>query len=82
MPLRGPSDGMVLESEDGLISLVARNASLQDVLTALAETQGLNLITQESVTAQLNTTLHRLPSEDVLDVILSTSGYTWFEIAM
>ena len=77
VPLRGASDGLVLESEDGLISLVARNASLQDVLTALAETQGLNLITQESVTAQLNTTMHRVPFEDVLDVILSTNGFTW-----
>ena len=75
--LRQPSDGMVLESEDGLISLVARDASLQDVLTALAETQGLNLITEESVDAQLNTTLHRVPFRDALDVILSTSGYTW-----
>jgi len=77
VPLRRPSDGMALDSEDGLISLVARNASLQDVLTALAETQGLNLITQESVNSQLNTTLHRLPFEDVLDIILSTSGFTW-----
>lgn len=77
VPLRGPSDGIVLESEDGLVSLVARNASLQDVLTALAETQGLNLITQESVTALLNTTMHRVPFEDALDVILSTNGYTW-----
>ncbi|HUG71562.1 MAG TPA: hypothetical protein VMM76_27710 [Pirellulaceae bacterium] len=77
VPLRGPSDRMVLESEDGLISLVARNASLQDVLIALAETQGLNLITQESVNSQLNATLQRVPFEDVLDIILSTSGYTW-----
>ena len=77
VPLRQSADGVVLEAEDGLISLVARNASLLDVLTALAETQGLNLIVQESVTAQLNTTLHRLPFEDVLDIILSTSGYTW-----
>jgi type II secretory pathway component GspD/PulD (secretin) len=77
VPMRQPSDGMVLESEDGLISLVARDASLRDVLTALAETQGLNLITEESVDAQINTTLHRVPFRDVLDVILSTSGYTW-----
>ncbi|MEO8493612.1 MAG: hypothetical protein ABI614_00975 [Planctomycetota bacterium] len=77
VPLRGPADGMVLEHEDGLISLVARNASLQDVLTALAETEGLNLITQDSVNAQVNATLHRLPFTDVLDILLSTSGYTW-----
>lgn len=77
VPLRRPADEMVLESEDGLISLVARNASLQDVLTALAETQGLNLITQESVVGQINTTLNRVPFEDVLDVILSTGGFTW-----
>lgn len=77
VPLRRPSDGVVLEADDGLISLVARNASLQDVLTALAETQGLNLIMAESVTAQVNTTMNRIPFEDVLDVLLSTSGYTW-----
>ncbi|MEX0818124.1 MAG: secretin N-terminal domain-containing protein, partial [Pirellulaceae bacterium] len=77
IPLRQPSTGMVLESDDGLISLVAHNASLPDVLTALAETQGLNLIMQDSVTAQLNTTLHRVPFQDALDVILSTSGHTW-----
>lgn len=77
VPLRRPSEGMVLESEDGLISLVARNASLQDILTALAETQGLNLITQESVSAQVNATLNRVPFDDVLDIILSTTGFTW-----
>ncbi len=77
VPLRQSTEGIMLESEDGLISLVARNAPLQDILTALAETQGLNLITQESVSANINTTLNRVPFEDVLDIILSTTGFTW-----
>ena len=77
VPLRQPADGLVIQAEDGLISLAARGAAVADVLTALAELQGLNLITQDSVTGTLNTTLNRVPIQDALDVILEMTGHTW-----
>jgi type II secretory pathway component GspD/PulD (secretin) len=77
IPLRQSEDGLVIQAEDGYISLAARGAEVVDVLTALAELQGLNLITQETVTGTLNTTLNRVPIQDALDVILEMTGHTW-----
>lgn len=77
VPLRQSADGLVIHAEDGLISLAARGASVSDVITALAELQGLNVITQDSVTGTLNTTLNRVPIQDALDVILDMTGHTW-----
>ena len=77
VPLRRAGDGLIIHTEDGLISLAARGASVTDVLTALAELQGLNVITQETVTGTLNTTLNHVPIQDALDVILEMTGHTW-----
>ncbi|MBP86546.1 MAG: hypothetical protein CMJ64_07515 [Planctomycetaceae bacterium] len=77
VPLRQPADGLVIHADDGLISLAARGAAVADVLTALAELQGLNVITQDTVTGTLNTTLNRVPIQDALDVILQMTGHTW-----
>jgi len=76
VPLLPTTDSVILDAQDGLISLVARDAALQDVLTALAELQGLNIVTQSNMTSTVNTSLHRVPFEDALDVILGTNGYT------
>lgn len=77
VPLRQSAAGLVIQAEDGLISLAARGASVTDVLTALAELQGMNVITQETVTGTLNTTLNRVPIQDAIDVILEMTGHTW-----
>jgi len=66
-----------LEENDGLISLFVRNGALQDVLTALAETQGLNIVTADLIEVTLNITLERVRLEDVLDAILAAANYTW-----
>ena len=61
VPLVGSGpDEIILEENDGLISLFVRNGSLQDVLTALAETQGLNIVTADGLDAPLTITLDRI----------------------
>ncbi|MEN0109445.1 MAG: type II and III secretion system protein [Planctomycetota bacterium] len=71
-------DPVEVESDrEGLISLTVRQARLRDVLSALADTQGLNLIVaapaEMPVTAQFN----RLPLDQVLRSLLSSTGHTW-----
>lgn len=77
LPAARPSDQMTFHVEEGLVSLMARGAALSDVLSALAETQGLNLVMPETMDARIYTTLQRVPLDDALEVILSTNGYTW-----
>ena len=77
VPLAGRADGIVLDEQDGLISLVVRDGSLQDVLTAFAETQGLNIVTATPLDARLTITLERKLLEYAFDAILSAAGFTW-----
>jgi type II secretory pathway component GspD/PulD (secretin) len=77
IPLQPSSDAVVIESQGGRISLVARGASLQDVLTALAEIQGLNIIIHDTIDARINTNLHNVPLDDALEAILAATGHTW-----
>ena len=58
VPLQEPDfQNMRIKSEDGLISIVARNSPLRDVLTLLAETQGLNIVTADPLSQTISVTL-------------------------
>lgn len=78
VPLQGPDfQNMRIKSEDGLLSLVVRDAPIRDVLTLLAETQGLNVVTADPLTQPISVTLERVQLNDALDAILSIAGYTF-----
>lgn len=78
VPLQEPDfKNMRIKAEDGKLSLVARDAPLRDVLTLLAETQGLNVVTADPLTQPISVTLERVNLNDALDAILSIAGYTF-----
>lgn len=78
VPLTGmPSpDTVQMHVEGGLITLVARDAPLGDVLALLARQQGLNMIIGENIQARVSVTLTRVPIQNALANILAITGYT------
>ncbi len=66
-----------LDSQEGLISLSVQNASLRQVLSALAETQGLNLVIASPADAAVTAKFERVPLREVLAALLSAHGHTW-----
>jgi type IV pilus assembly protein PilQ len=72
-----PKDRVSLQSNLDLITLVTRDAPLSTVLSMIAEQQGLNIVTGEDVSQQVNVTLNNVRLVDALDAILAVHGYTW-----
>ncbi|MBL8811932.1 MAG: secretin and TonB N-terminal domain-containing protein [Planctomycetaceae bacterium] len=66
-----------LRMNDGLITLIAREASLSDILAILAQDHGLNIVSSESITEKVTVTLRDVPLADALNAILSIQGLSW-----
>ncbi|MEZ6112369.1 MAG: hypothetical protein R3C99_15325 [Pirellulaceae bacterium] len=81
IPLAGNTlgDAIRLESHQGRITLIARNAPLKEVLSLLAQKEGLNLVCAEDVIANVSITLPNASLRDALTAIVSTGGCTWAE---
>lgn len=62
---------------DGKISLVAREAPLNEVLGGLALQQGVNIVTGEDVTGKISVTLRDVTFEDALTSITAIGGFSW-----
>lgn len=79
IPLAEPDDaGQVEVKMSGkLVSLVAREASLNSLLTVLAEHTGLNIVLTDATNAQVTITLKDVRLEDALDSVLAITGNTW-----
>ncbi|MGH7134624.1 MAG: hypothetical protein ACREHD_02730 [Pirellulales bacterium] len=79
IPLVQPDDaGKVEVTTSGkLVSLVTREASLNSLLTVLAEHTGLNIVLTDATNAQVTITLKEVRLEDALDSILAITGNTW-----
>jgi type II secretory pathway component GspD/PulD (secretin) len=78
VPLANSPDSRVaVRQQHGKISLVVRDATLNEVLTRLAETHGFNIVTAEQLTTKLTITLDGVPLDDAMDAVLSVAGYTW-----
>lgn len=79
IPLAEPvPEGQVdVRVQNGRISLIARDAPLDMVLSSLAQQQGLNLVCAENITAHISITLNNVVLEDALNSILLVSGYSW-----
>ncbi|MCA9206313.1 MAG: hypothetical protein KDA59_24845, partial [Planctomycetales bacterium] len=76
IPLAGNTlgDAIRLESHQGRITLIARNAPLKEVLSLLAQKEGLNLVCAEDVIANVSITLPNASLRDALTAIVSTGG--------
>ena len=79
IPLVEPDTASQVEvtEKDGLVSLVARDASLNAVLTVLAEHTGLNVVLTDATNSAITITLKDVRLEDALDAILAITGNTW-----
>ncbi len=62
---------------DGLITLIANQASLSDILSILAQDHGLNIVSSDMITQKVTVTLRDVPLADALNAILSIQGLSW-----
>jgi type II secretory pathway component GspD/PulD (secretin) len=79
IPFAEPVDAGQVEvkTNHGLVTLIARDAALNTVLSALAEQHGMNLVCAENITAHISITLNDVKLEDALNSVLMVAGYTW-----
>lgn len=66
-----------LRMNNGLITLIAKDASLSDILSILAHDHGLNIVSSDAITQQVSVTLRDVPLADALNAILSIQGLSW-----
>ncbi|MEO0531557.1 MAG: hypothetical protein AAF266_13430, partial [Planctomycetota bacterium] len=68
-----------VEASEGLISLSVRDASLRQVLAALAQTQNLNLIVAAPADLPVTAEFKEMPLREVLEALLRSTGHNWTE---
>ena len=66
-----------LRMNNGLITLIAKDANLSDILSILAHDHGLNIVSSDAITQQVSVTLRDVPLADALNAILSIQGLSW-----
>jgi len=66
-----------LRMNNGLITLIANQASLSDILAILAQDHGLNIVSSDTIAAKVTVTLRDVPLADALNAILSIQGLSW-----
>lgn len=68
-----------IKNENGLVTLVARNAALNDVLNLMADEYQLSFAFSSTINTPVSISLRRVPVRDALTAVLSVGGYTWTE---
>ncbi|MGM0487526.1 MAG: type II secretion system protein GspD [Planctomycetota bacterium] len=72
-----PKEGRIdLDSQNGRVSLVVRDAPLNQVLSMLAQKQKCNLVCAEDVSARISIVLNDVTLEHAISAVLATAGYT------
>ena len=73
-----PHSGEIeLSTRNGLISLVARETPLNEILSNIAQSERLNVVCADNIVTPISITLYDVTLEDALTAVLSTAGYTW-----
>ena len=72
-----PTGDIQLEQEGELLSLSFREAALREVLSVLAESQGLNIICSSGADIKITGSFDSITFYDALETVLSVSGHTW-----
>lgn len=62
-----------------LITLTARGAPLSEVVEAIAEQHGLNMVAGAEVEGAITVTLKRVSLQEALRAVLLVNGYTWHQ---
>ena len=68
-----------VQNTDGLISLSVRDATLRQVLSAIAETQNLNLVVAAPADLPVTAEFKKRPLREILSALLHSTGHTWTE---
>lgn len=76
-PAGGGAENVEISTASDLVSLTARDAPLDTVLSLIAEQHGLNIVTGAEVSEHITVKITNARLEDALDAILATNGYTW-----
>ncbi|MCA9271131.1 MAG: type II secretion system protein GspD, partial [Planctomycetales bacterium] len=74
---QGRPDSLRIERANGRVTVVARDATLADVLTALAESEKLNLVLAAPAGDKVTVTLTNCTLPDALTALLTSAGYNW-----
>lgn len=67
----------IAPSQNGRVSLSTRDAPLRDVLSLLAQHEGLSIICAEEVNAMISVNLRDVYLEDALTSLVAAGGCTW-----
>ena len=71
-----PKD-VIIKEDEGLISLMVRDAPLRQVVALVAETQNLNIVFASPADVPVTASFDRVPWQQVIEALLSISGHTW-----
>jgi len=66
-----------LRNEKRLFSIEVREADITDVLRALAQQSGLNIILGEGVSGKVSVSFKDIPFRDALEIIIKANGLTY-----
>ena len=73
------SASVQFENSSGFVTMIARNASVGDVLSVLAEKENLSFVLAEDAPKLVSFSLQKVPASEALSSILGIAGYTWSE---
>ena len=73
----GSADRIQLEINANQVTLITRDAPLSQVLSMIAQQNGLNIVSGEEMSQRVTVTLQNVDIDDALNSILSIHGFTW-----
>jgi len=74
---RTGTENVLVESQNGRITLIVRDALVSEVLNELARSQNLNLVSAGMPESRISVSLTNQSLEAALNAILGASGLTW-----
>ena len=72
-----PEAEVVVKDDNGLISLMVRDASLRQVVAMVAETQKLNIVFAAPADIGITAAFEKIPWQQALDSLLTATGHSW-----
>ncbi len=79
LPVGGgqPAGDVRIDGSGGRVSVIVREGTLKQVLSELADSQGMNIVCADDVNANISITLRNVPIEEALTAMVSIAGCTW-----
>ncbi len=79
IPLAGPelAERVQIKGAQGRLTVVVRDVPLNQVLMALGQEQGLNIVVADDVITPVSVALENVELRDVMDALTNIAGCTW-----